>query len=83
MKSPDSSNLKRPIQPMPESVATALRDHLLEGVWSQRPAYQRNDYLSWINRAVRNATKTKRLEQILHELEAGDVYMGMPWKRRK
>ncbi|AVX03996.1 hypothetical protein MXMO3_01466 [Maritalea myrionectae] len=75
-------NLQRDIQPMPEAVAKALRDNGLQAAYEERPAYQRNDYLSWINRAVRPATKDKRLNQMLEELAAGDKYMGMKWKKR-
>ncbi|WP_027834414.1 YdeI/OmpD-associated family protein [Maritalea myrionectae] len=75
-------NLQRDIQPMPEAVAKALQDNGLQAAYEERPAYQRNDYLSWINRAVRPATKDKRLNQMLEELAAGDKYMGMKWKKR-
>ena len=40
---------------------------------------QRNDYLMWINNAKREATKQKRLDQMLDELERGGVYMRMEW----
>jgi len=42
-----------------------------------RPYYQRNDYRAWIGRAASEATRRKRLDQMLHELETGGVYMGM------
>ncbi|WP_367179865.1 YdeI/OmpD-associated family protein [uncultured Tateyamaria sp.] len=45
----------------------------------QRPWHQRNDYLGWICRAKREETKSKRLNQMLEELRAGDVYMKMVW----
>ncbi len=73
--------LKRAKQDMPDFVADALRDSGLMGAYQDRPPYQRNDYLAWINRAVRNATKQKRLAQMLDELRAGDVYMKMAWGR--
>ena len=74
--------LKRAIQPMPDFVASALKARGLEDTYLARPAYQRNDYLGWINRAVREVSKRKPLEQMLSELDAGDTYMGMVWKRR-
>lgn len=77
--SSDLKNLKRPIQPMPAFVKAALEDQKLFEQYQQRPAYQRNDYLSWINRAVRKETKQKRLNQMLQELVAGNAYMGMKW----
>lgn len=47
-----------------------------------RPPYQQNDYLGWIARAKLEATKTKRLNQMLDELEGGRLYMNMKWKPR-
>lgn len=38
------SDLKRPIQPIPELVETALREADLSAEYKARPAYQRNDY---------------------------------------
>jgi hypothetical protein len=43
----------------------------------QRPAYQRNDYIGWIERAKREETKKKRIVQMLDELNTGGVYMKM------
>ena len=79
----NSSNLKRPIQAMPDFVRAELEARGLSDRYFQRPPYQRNDYLSWINRAVREKTKRKRLHKMLSELEAGDVYMGMKWNARQ
>ena len=47
-----------------------------------RPAYQQNDYIGWITRAKRAATRDKRLNQMLDELEHGGVYMRMKWRPR-
>lgn len=71
--------LTREIQPMPGFVADALDAAGLRATYDARPAYQRNDYLGWINGAKRDATKQKRLAQMLDELREGDVYMNMPW----
>lgn len=62
---------------MPDFVSSALKERELLDAYHQRPAYQRNDYLSWINRAKREETKRKRLNQMLEELEKGGVYMKM------
>ncbi len=70
------ANLSREIQPMSEATANALGEAGLLDAYNQRPAYQRNDYLSWINRAVRQRTKDKRLDQMLAELTSGDSYMA-------
>lgn len=75
----DLSSLSRAIQPMPEFVKQALLEGGLMDAYNQRPAYQRNDYLGWINRAKQPQTREKRLKQMLEELEQGDVYMKMAW----
>lgn len=74
------SGLTRPIQSMPGFVRQALNERGLMDAYRQRPAYQQNDYLGWINRAKRPQTKEKRLNQMLDELERGNVYMKMDWK---
>ena len=75
--------MKRPANPMPDFVKTALETHGLMDRYNQRPWYQRNDYLGWIARAKREVTRLKRLDQMLNELKAGDVYMKMAWRGRK
>ncbi len=62
---------------MPDFVRNALDDRGLFEAYEARPAYQRNDYLGWITRAKRPETVTRRLEQMLEELEVGGIYMGM------
>lgn len=71
------STLKRPQQPMPALVKKALVARRLMEAYRARPAYQQNDYLRWIDQAVRQETKDKRLVQMLDELEQGGVYMKM------
>lgn len=72
-------NLKRPRYPMPDFVREALEGHNLMEAYQARPAYQQNDYIGWITRAKRQSTIDKRLNQMLEELAAGDVYMKMDW----
>lgn len=74
--------LRRPLQKMPAFVRRALGERGLLAHYRQRPAYQRNDYLSWIGQAQRDETKQKRLAQMLDELEQGGVYMNMKWQPR-
>ena len=69
----------RPREDMPEFVRAALEDRGLMEKYAARPPYQRNDYLLWINKVKRDQTKRKHLAQMLDELEAGGVYMGMKW----
>lgn len=73
----DFSKLKRPRYPMPDFVKQALDEKGLMEAYQQRPAYQQNDYVGWINRVKRQETKEKRLRQMLAELERGGVYMKM------
>ena len=69
----------RPRQEMPDFVRSALVERGLMSLYEARPAYQRNDYLLWINKAQREETKSKRLDQMLDELETGGIYMRMKW----
>jgi uncharacterized protein YdeI (YjbR/CyaY-like superfamily) len=65
---------------MPDFIREALRRRGLMDAYLARPAYQRNDYVGWIRRAKQDATRQKRLKQMLDELERGGVYMKMKWK---
>ncbi len=69
--------LERDIQPMPEFVKEALLQENVMDEYINRPAYQKNDYLGWINRAKRESTKIKRLDQMIDELKQGGIYMKM------
>jgi uncharacterized protein YdeI (YjbR/CyaY-like superfamily) len=64
---------------MPAFIREALEARGLTAAYEARPPYQRNDYIGWITRAVRPGTQEKRLNQMLEELERGDVYMKMAW----
>ncbi len=72
--------MKRPMNVMPDHVAQAITAGGLQDAYGARPWYQRNDYLGWIARAKRDATKDKRLQQMLAELRSGDVYMKTAWR---
>ncbi len=73
----DFSKLKRDRHPMPDFIKQALDERGLMQAYLERPAYQQNDYVSWIGRAKREETKANRLHQMLDELERGGVYMKM------
>ena len=73
----DKANLKRELNPIPRFVLDALKRESLMMAYRDRPAYQQNDYIGWINAAKRDETKKKRLAQMLAELEKGGVYMNM------
>lgn len=79
IRNPSNKNLTREIQPMPDFVRDALKARGLIKKYEERPAYQRNDYLLWIDTAKLEPTKQKRLNQMLDELESGGVYMKMTW----
>ncbi|AVF05999.1 hypothetical protein C4375_14880 [Devosia sp. I507] len=64
---------------MPDFVRMALIERGLMALYEARPAYQRNDYLMWINNAKREETRRKRLGQMLEELKTGGIYMKMKW----
>jgi uncharacterized protein YdeI (YjbR/CyaY-like superfamily) len=73
----DFSNLTRDRQPMPADVLLAMQASGVIADYKKRPAYQQNDYLAWIARAKRAATREKRIRQMLDELAKGGVYMNM------
>jgi len=77
MTNTDFSNLKRKTNPMTDFVKAALEENGLMSAFHERPPYQQNDFLVWINRAKRQETKSKRLQQMLDELKQGGVYMNM------
>ena len=64
---------------MPDYIRDALNAHGLMDAYRSRPPYQQNDYIGWITRAKLEATKQKRLNQMLDELKKGNVYMKMKW----
>lgn len=72
--------LRRARQAMPALVRRALMEKGLMEAYRERPPYQRNDYLGWIGQAKLEATKQKRLAQMLDELARGGVYMNMAWR---
>lgn len=69
----------RPRYPMPDFFHKALVANGVMDAYLARPDYQQNDYIGWITRAKLDATKQKRLNQMLDELKHGDVYMKMKW----
>ena len=75
--------MKRPRYPMPAWLRGAILNAGLMAQYRSRPAYQRNDYIAWITRGKLDATKQRRLGQMLSELKRGDRYMKMAWKPRR
>jgi hypothetical protein len=64
---------------MPGNVRSALEKRKLMDAYLARPEYQKDDYLKWIALAAGPNAKQKRLDQMLDELEKGDVFKGEPW----
>lgn len=76
------SNVSHPNKspkPMPGNVRSALIKRDLMDAFRARPKFQQDDYLTWIATAAGEATKTKRLAQLLEELAAGNAFKGAPW----
>ena len=71
----------RPRYPMPDFFRKALESSGLMDAYRACPPYQQNDYIGWVTRAKRHETQEKRLNQMLEELEKGDVYMKMEWTK--
>jgi uncharacterized protein YdeI (YjbR/CyaY-like superfamily) len=69
----------RPRYEMPASFRDALNTRKLMDTYLARPPRQQNDYIGWVTRAKLEATKQKRLNQMLDELERGGIYMKMKW----
>ncbi len=65
---------------MPDYIRQTVITHALLDAYHARPDYQQNDYIGWILRAKRDATRERRLTQMLEELEHGDRYMKMKWR---
>ncbi|MER8699550.1 YdeI/OmpD-associated family protein [Mesorhizobium sp. M0018] len=53
--------------------------------FEQRPPYQRNDYLHWIERARHPETRRKRINQMIDELTKGESTWecNKSWHRRE
>jgi uncharacterized protein YdeI (YjbR/CyaY-like superfamily) len=75
--------LTRKKYPMPNYIKAALLKNKLMKAYLLRPPYQQNDYIGWINRAMQEKTRQKRLDQMIAELKNGDSYMKMTYKAKK
>jgi len=74
------SPLQRPIHPMPADVEAVLNERGLRAAYDARPPYQRNDWITWIDRSKREETRASRIAEMLSELKSGHGYMGMEWR---
>lgn len=64
---------------MPVDVRGAIESLGLMDRYHLRPPYQQNGYIGWIFRAKRAETRQKRLNQMLDELQKGNIYTRMKW----
>ncbi|WP_191987980.1 DUF1801 domain-containing protein, partial [Lacticaseibacillus baoqingensis] len=67
---------RRAAVPVPETIAQAMVAAGVTAAYAARPLYQRTDYLNWIALAKQQATQQRRLDQMLAELTAGNVYVN-------
>ena len=67
---------------MSDFIRDALIKHNLMDAYHNRPPYQQNDYIGWINHANRDETKANRLAQMLDELASGNRYMKIPYHQK-
>ena len=67
------SPLKRERHAMSQPIRSSLRKSRLMAAYLARPDYRQNDYIGWITRAKLDATREKRLNQMLNELKRGGV----------
>jgi uncharacterized protein YdeI (YjbR/CyaY-like superfamily) len=73
----EQAMVRRPTHPMPADIRAALKTGRVEAAYRERPHYQRNDYVGWIARSKLDATRKKRIAQMIAELKKGGVYMRM------
>jgi uncharacterized protein YdeI (YjbR/CyaY-like superfamily) len=78
----NGSRLKRKRYAMAEDIHEALIRNSMLKAYYDRPPYQQNDYIAWITRAKRGATRQKRIGQMLLELARGDRYMKMAYSNQ-
>lgn len=70
--------LKRQIHPMPDYVKRAIEERGLMDDYEKRPAYQKNDYIGWINQAMLKETKEKRLKLLSSQIYPNTYRLAQP-----
>ena len=68
-----------PRHPMPDFIRDVLNENGLMYAYHARPPYQQKDHIGWLTRAKLETTTQKRVNQMLDELESGDIYMNIKW----
>lgn len=64
---------------LPRQYEKLLSEKNLLSEFKNRPYYQQSGWIRWIETAKQPGTKERRIKQMLDELEAGNLYMKMPW----
>lgn len=64
---------------LPNEYEELLTRNDLLSEFKNRPYYQQSGWIRWIESAKQPETKKRRRKQMLDELEAGNIYMKMPW----
>lgn len=64
---------------LPKGYEDLLTEKGLSDEFRNRPYYQQSGWIRWIESAKQSETKKRRIKQMLDELEAGNLYMKMPW----
>jgi uncharacterized protein YdeI (YjbR/CyaY-like superfamily) len=79
MPGPDKNLAQKSQHAMPGFVRKALDKRKLLDAYRARPAYQQNAYLGWIADAKLQAAMDKRVDQMLDELDKGNLFKGEPY----
>jgi len=75
--------MKRKKYSMTDEIKLRLDKNSLMKDYLNRPPYQQNDYIGWIQRSKKPETKEKRLQQMLYELKKGGIYMKMKHQKKE
>ncbi len=75
--------LKKPVLKLSDRIKNRLLTENVLKEYEERPFYQRNDYIHWIESAKREETFEKRIQQMIDELKDGNTYMKMEYSKGK
>lgn len=67
---------RRIIRTMPADIRMHLAERNLTDAFRRRPEDQKQSYLAWIEDTRFSILRTRRIRQMLDELERGDLYMS-------
>lgn len=61
---------------IPDDLKQALSSMRLHSQFSRRPKSQQKGYLKWIQQAENHQVRAKRIEQVVKEVDFGNIYFG-------